>query len=147
MGSGTDVEASATAGAGADAGLSIGQVAERTGLSVHALRFYEREGVLADPVRRGAGGRRVYSEHDIDWLAVCIKLRASGMPLPAIRQYAELVRQGPGNEQARLAIMREHRERVIEQIGQLHECLNLISGKIEVYEGSLVSGESCIVAG
>src|SRR5689334_24122765 len=28
-------------------GLTIGQVAERTGLSVHALRFYEREGLLA----------------------------------------------------------------------------------------------------
>jgi hypothetical protein len=35
--------------------LTIGQVAERTGLSVHALRFYEREGVLVDPVRRDAG--------------------------------------------------------------------------------------------
>jgi DNA-binding transcriptional MerR regulator len=140
MDTGTGVDVSA------GASLSIGQVAERTGLSVHALRFYEREGVLADPVRRGAGGRRVYSEHDIDWLAVCIKLRASGMPLPAIRQYAELVRQGPGNEQARLAIMREHRERVIDQIAQLHECLDLISSKIEVYEGSLVSGESCIGA-
>jgi hypothetical protein len=42
--------------------------------------------------------------------------------------------------------MREHRERVIDQIAQLHECLSLISGKIEVYEGSLVTGESCIVA-
>lgn len=127
-------------------GLSIGQVSELTGLSVHALRFYEREGVLADPVRRGAGGRRVYSEHDVDWLAVCIKLRASGMPLPAIRQYAQLVRQGAGNEQARLAIMREHRERVIAQIAELHECLALISNKIEVYEGSLVTGASCIPA-
>jgi DNA-binding transcriptional MerR regulator len=128
-------------------GLSIGQVAQRTGLSVHALRFYEREGVLADPVQRGAGGRRIYSEHDIDWLAVCIKLRASGMPLPAIRQYAELVRQGAGNEEARLGIMREHRERVIEQIAQLHECLDLISGKIAVYERSLMSAESCIGPG
>src|SRR3954447_17803204 len=92
-------------------GLSIGQVAKHTALSVHALRFYEREGILADPVRRGPGGRRVYREHDIDWLAVWVKPRASGMPLPAIRQYAQLVRQGVGSEQERLAIMRRHRER------------------------------------
>ena len=32
--------------------LSIGQVAERTGLTVHALRFYEREGLFATPVHR-----------------------------------------------------------------------------------------------
>ncbi len=42
--------------------LSIGRAAERTGLSVHALRFYEREGLLATPVYRNQGGRRVYSE-------------------------------------------------------------------------------------
>jgi hypothetical protein len=46
--------------------LTIGQVAERTGLSVHALRFYEREGVLLDPVRRDTGGRRVYSDDDVE---------------------------------------------------------------------------------
>jgi DNA-binding transcriptional MerR regulator len=32
--------------------LSTGQAAERTGLTVHALRFYERQGLLADPSLR-----------------------------------------------------------------------------------------------
>lgn len=118
-------------------GLSIGQVAERTGLSVHALRFYEREGLLTDAVRRDAGGRRVYGEHDVEWLMVCVKLRASGMPLPTIRRYTELVREGVGNEQQRIALMLEHREQVIEQIAELTDCLNLISYKIESYEECL----------
>ena len=125
-------------------GLGIGEVAARTGLSVHALRFYESAGILADPVRRGPGGRRVYREHDIEWLAVCIKLRASGMPLSAIREYTELVRAGAGNEQERLGIMRRHRERVLAQIAELEECLHLISSKIEVYEGSLLRAEACL---
>ena len=99
--------------------LSIGQVAERTGLSVHALRFYEREGILATPVRRGPGGRRVYSEWDMDWLDVCTRLRASGMPLTAIRRYADLVRAGAGNEEERLALLRRHQEHVTAQIGEL----------------------------
>lgn len=118
-------------------GLSIGQVAERTGLSVHALRFYEREGLLTDPVRRDAGGRRVYTEHDVEWLDTCIRLRASGMPLPAIRRYVELIREGGGNEQQRIAIMREHREQVLAQIAELTECLNLISHKIDFYQECL----------
>jgi len=50
--------------------LSIGQVAELTGLSVHALRFYEHQGIFANPVRRGPGRRRVYSQHDVEWLTV-----------------------------------------------------------------------------
>src|SRR5436305_11983421 len=107
------------AGTAAARGLSIGQVAARTGLSVHALRFYEREGLFTDTVQRDAGGRRVYTEHDIEWLESCIKLRASGMPLPAIRRYVELVRAGNGNEQQRIAILREHREQVLAQMAEL----------------------------
>jgi DNA-binding transcriptional MerR regulator len=117
--------------------LSIGQVAERTGLSVHALRFYESEGILANPVRRGPGGRRVYSEDDVEWLDLCIILRASGLPVPAIRRYTELVRQGTGNERERLDLLRRHREDVTAQIGRLTECLDLINYKVGVYEDYL----------
>lgn len=118
-------------------GLSIGQVAERTGLSVHALRFYEHEGLFVNPVRRESGGRRVYSQDDVEWLTVCIILRASGMPLPAIRQYADLVRAGTGNEQERLSLLREHHERVTTQISRLTQCLDLIRFKAGVYEDLL----------
>jgi DNA-binding transcriptional MerR regulator len=117
--------------------LTIGQVAERTGLSVHALRFYEREGVLVDPVRRDPGGRRVYSENDVNWLTVCVVLRASGMPLPDIRRYTELVREGDGNEEERLTLLRRHRERVTAQIGDLTRCLDLVDYKAGVYEDIL----------
>jgi DNA-binding transcriptional MerR regulator len=117
--------------------LSIGQVAERTGLSVHALRFYEREGILANPVRRGPAGRRAYSEDDVEWLTLCIILRASGLPLPAIRRYAELVREGTGTEGERLALLRDHEQRVLAQIGQLHRCLDLIRFKVGVYQDLL----------
>src|SRR3954453_15978157 len=77
--------------------LSIADVAQCTGLSVHALRFYEREGLmLAQQVTRGTSGHRRYSRQDVHWLRICTKLRASGMSLAKIRHYAELVREGPG---------------------------------------------------
>jgi DNA-binding transcriptional MerR regulator len=120
--------------------LSIGQVAESTGLTVHALRFYEREGLLATPVHRDTAGRRLYSGWDLEWLDVCTRLRASGMPLAAIRQYAALVRAGTGNETDRLTLLREHQQRVAGQIAALTECLDLINFKIDLYEGSLAGG-------
>ncbi|MGW1205383.1 MerR family transcriptional regulator [Streptomyces cyaneofuscatus] len=122
--------------------LSIGQVAERTGLSVHALRFYENEGLFLTPVRRGAGGRRVYSEDDVAWLTVCIILRASDMPLPVLRRYAGLVREGTGNEEERLALMREHEARVTGRIGRLTESLDLIRFKAAVYEDIVDQGSA-----
>ncbi|MFI6094502.1 MerR family transcriptional regulator [Lentzea sp. NPDC051213] len=115
-------------------GLSIGEVAERTGLSVHALRFYEKEGILANQVHRGPGGRRVYTQQDVDWLRMCIMLRMSGMPVPEIRRYTELVRQGDGNELQRLDILKEHQERVREQMAQLQDCMDLITRKVGIYE-------------
>ena len=118
-------------------GMSIGQVADRTGLRGHALRVYEREGILPNPVRRGPGGRRVYSEDDLAWLDLCMMLRSSGMPLPAIRRYTDLVRQGPGNEKDRLALLRQHQDNVTAQINQLNECLDVINFKINGYEEDL----------
>ncbi|MBC7807450.1 MAG: MerR family DNA-binding transcriptional regulator [Akkermansiaceae bacterium] len=41
-------------------GFSIAQVAERTGLSAHTLRYYEKSGLIA-PRREGSGGYRRYS--------------------------------------------------------------------------------------
>lgn len=121
--------------------LGIGDVARQTGLSVHALRFYEREGLLlSQHVVRGTGGHRRYSRQEVYWLRICIKLRASGMPLAKIRRLAELVREGPGNEQERLELLREQQRRVENQLAELEECLRIISRKVGVYEQHLADG-------
>ena len=122
--------------------LSIGEVAERTGLSVHALRFYEREGLLVGPVPRTAGGRRRYTAADVDWLLICVKLRESGMPLAELQRFAGLVRQGPGNEADRLRLLDTHRQRVDAQIEALEECRSLIAWKVGVYAEHLSRGEA-----
>ncbi|MBV2152378.1 MerR family transcriptional regulator [Kitasatospora sp. SUK 42] len=122
--------------------LGIGEVAARTGLSVHALRFYEREGLLVGPVGRTAGGRRRYTTLDVEWLHVCIRLRESGMPLADLRRFAELVRQGPGNEAERLSLLNAHQQRVDEQIRALEECRSVIAWKVGVYAEHLARGEA-----
>jgi DNA-binding transcriptional MerR regulator len=122
--------------------LTIGRVAERTGLSVHALRFYERQGLLAEPVRRGRNGHRLYSEDDVEWLTLCTRFRAAGMPLSTIRRYADLVRQGPGNEADRLALLRRHQDAVASQIRVLTECLDAITYKVTVYQDHLDRGSA-----
>jgi DNA-binding transcriptional MerR regulator len=121
-------------------GAGIGEVARRTGLSVHTLRLYERAGVLAGPVQRDAAGRRVYSDWDIAWLGNCVLFRASGMPLAVLAELARLVGEGPGNEADRLDLLRAHRQRVREQMTQLTDCLTLIDAKVAAYEEHLSAG-------
>ena len=121
--------------------LGIGDVARRTGLSVHALRFYEREGLLlSQHVARGTGGHRRYSPQEVNWLRLLIKLRRSGMPLAKIRRFAELAREGPGNEPQRLELLREQQRCVENQLAELEECLRIIHRKVGIYEQHLADG-------
>ena len=120
--------------------LSIGQVAERTGLSVHALRLYEREGLFVSPVDRSSTGRRRYSEWDVEWLGTCLLFRASGMPLAVIRRFTELVREGAGNEAERLVLLRRHEQLIHERLAELNDCLALITNKVATYEQHVAAG-------
>lgn len=125
-----------------DRRMSIGEVAERTGLSVDALRFYERQGLLIGPVARTTGGHRAYSSVDVEWLQICVKLRESQMPLAQLQRFAELVRQGPGNEGDRLALLEEHRRRIEARIRSLQECRELIDWKVDVYGEHVRAGSA-----
>ena len=119
----------------AQAGLSIAEAARRTGVSVHTLRYYERAGLVVTAVGRTAGGRRRYHQLDLDWIVVCTRLRATGMPIRTIRRYAQLVSAGPGNEQERLALLEAHRAEVTSKLAEIRENLELIDHKIGVYRG------------
>jgi DNA-binding transcriptional MerR regulator len=124
------------------AGLSIAEAARRTGVSVHTLRYYERAGLVVTAVDRTAGGRRRYHQLDLDWIVICTRLRATGMPIRTIRRYAELVSAGPGNEQERLALLEAHRAEVTARLARTREHLKLIDHKIGVYRGRLAAGDA-----
>ncbi len=123
-------------------GLSIADAARRTGVSVHTLRYYERAGLVVTTIDRTSGGRRRYHQLDLDWIVVCTRLRATGMPIKSIRRYAQLVSAGHGNEQERLALMEAHRADVISRIAELQENLELIDHKIDVYRGRIAAGDA-----
>ena len=124
------------------AGLSIAEAARRTGVSVHTLRYYERAGLVVTAVNRTPGGRRRYHQLDLDWIVICTRLRATGMPIRTIRRYAELVSAGPGNEQERLALLEAHRAEVTARLARTRENLKLIDHKIDVYRGRLAAGDA-----
>jgi DNA-binding transcriptional MerR regulator len=123
-------------------GLSIAEAARRTGVSAHTLRYYERAGLVVTPVDRTSGGRRRYYQLDLDWIVICTRLRATGMPIREIRRYAELVSEGHGNEKERLALMEAHRANVIAKLAEVQEHLKLIDHKIDVYRGRLEADDA-----
>ena len=69
----------------------------------------------------------------MEWIVVCTRLRATGMPIRRIRAYASLVRDGEGNEAERLALLETHRGEVLERLAQVNRNLELIDYKIDLY--------------
>lgn len=123
-------------------GLTIAEAARRTGVTAHTLRYYERAGLVVTRVDRTTGGRRRYRQLDLDWIKVCTRLRATGMPIKTIRDYAQLVAAGHGNERERLALMETHRAEVLAKLAELRQNLELIDHKIDVYRGRLEAGDA-----
>jgi DNA-binding transcriptional MerR regulator len=116
--------------------LTIAEAAECAGISAHTIRYYERAGLLA-PIERTDSGHRRFAAEDIDWIVVITKLRATGMPIRRIREYAELVREGDGNELERLALLESHREEVLRRLDEVQRNIELVDYKIALYRKRL----------
>lgn len=112
--------------------MKIQEVAARTGLSIHALRYYEQLGLMR-PVARKGNGHREYSEDDIGRINFVIHLRNAGMPIAQIQQYTELAAQGSSTSAERLALLEAHQVAVEEKIAELEAHLTVIRNKIVHY--------------
>jgi DNA-binding transcriptional MerR regulator len=119
--------------------LTVAEAAREAGVTAHTLRYYERAGLLT-PVERNGSGHRRFTAEDVEWVVMITRLRATGMPIRRIREYAELVWAGEGTERARLAIMEAHREDVLERLAEMERNLELIDFKIGLYRERLGLG-------
>ena len=73
------------------AAFQIGQVAQKTGLSVDAIRFYEKSGLLPRPART-QGGYRLYEEREIADIEFIQKAQQLGFSLSEIRELFSIQR-------------------------------------------------------
>jgi MerR family transcriptional regulator, copper efflux regulator len=69
--------------------MQIGMVAKKIGVSVDAIRFYERNGLLPRPPRT-EGGYRLYAETDVETLAFVRRVQGLGFKLREIRGLLKL---------------------------------------------------------
>ncbi len=69
--------------------MRIGELAKRGGVSVQAIRFYERRRLMRTP-RRTAAGYRIYSEAELEIVTVIKKMQRFGFKLAEIRRVLQL---------------------------------------------------------
>lgn len=120
--------------------MTIGEMAQRTGLTESKLRYYEKKGLIH--VSRDGGGRRSYDERDVEWFAFLCRLKETGMLLRDIRRYADLRDRGRSTMPERLAMLEAHRAYVAEQQRKWAGHLNKLEDKIRSYQAEISHSET-----
>jgi len=111
------------------------QVTEKTGFTIDTLRYYERIGLLHE-VGRTPGGRRSFTEQDVEFLQLLRCLRYTGLPVAEMLRFVSLLRSGEATREERVEVLREHEARVASQIARLEEHQEHIRFKIQLYSGA-----------
>jgi MerR family mercuric resistance operon transcriptional regulator len=70
--------------------LTIGQVAKRAGVGVETIRFYEREGLIAEPERRPSSGYRQYPPQAVRRVLFIRHAKDLGFTLKEIQELLQL---------------------------------------------------------
>ncbi|MGT2925440.1 MerR family transcriptional regulator [Streptococcus caviae] len=111
---------------------SIGEMSALTNLSIHTLRYYEKEGLLFP--KRNDGNRRYYDENDYRWIQFIQRLKKVGMPIKDIKTYSDLRLQGDTTYYERLVLLESHLKLLDGNISELLENREKLIEKIAYYK-------------
>lgn len=103
---------------------SISALSRKTGLSIHTLRFYEKEGLLRY-VERTETGRRVYGEASLGCLLGVLCMKQAGMTLPQIKAFMDVTTEGVTTLPKRLEMMQNAREQLAKMKEDIERGLQL----------------------
>jgi DNA-binding transcriptional MerR regulator len=112
--------------------LTIGKMAQRCGLTAHTLRYYERIGLIQS-VTRGTDGHRRYATKDVDWIAFINRMKATGMSIQSMLEFATWRRQGDSSIPQRRELLERHTEGVRAHIQELEAALVVLVDKVAFY--------------
>ncbi|WP_319530622.1 MerR family transcriptional regulator [uncultured Cohaesibacter sp.] len=112
--------------------MKIGDLSEKTGLSVHTIRYYEKIGLMPD-AHRDAGGRRQYGLEITTWLTFLKHLKTTGMGIKDMVRYARLRAEGPHTAPERRQMLEDQKAKVVAQIQSLEATLPVLDKKIAIY--------------
>ena len=120
--------------------LTIQEMARRSGLSEHTLRYYERIGLLTPIPRDGSSGHRRYSADMAEVIESLSYLRGTGMSLEDIRTYLHLRRQGNFAAAEQKALFESHLAVIAQELEQTKVRMEYVAGKV-AYWAAVEAGD------
>ncbi len=124
--------------------FTLQEVVQRSGLSEHTLRYYERIGLLDDVKRDNSSGHRRYTAEDVQIIEMLACLRATGMSIEAMRTYVALLKKGDVAADQQLALFEAQRKALEQEIAQKQEHLRYLEHKVAYWQ-AVQSGDDARV--
>lgn len=115
------------------------QVCKETNLTYQTLKFYCNEGLVPN-VKRDKNNRRIFDEHDVEWLRSLICLKKCGMSIQEMREYMMLCMQGKSTIPQRKAMLAQKQIMLRESIKELEDSVAYIDWKQNFYD-EVLSGK------
>ncbi len=112
---------------------TIRQIADKTNLTEHTIRYYDREGLIPFLARSKSGSRQ-FSEDDLEWIQLVCCLRNSGMPLQEIKELMQMCLKGKESFEERKRLLIQHKEKILNDMKNLEKSLTTIQYKIDHYK-------------
>ena len=125
---------------------TIGEAAEKTGITASTLRYYEKEGLLPN-IKRDKNGIRSFCDEDLERLRIIECLKATGMPIKDIRKFIDLCAEGDNSLQERYSLFLDRKSAVQKQIEELQKVEKVIDFKCWYYQTAIEAGTEKIHAG
>lgn len=119
--------------------MTIKDVSNEFHISQDTLRYYERIGMIP-PVTRTASGIRDYQPEDLNWVELALCMRSAGLPVEVMIEYVRLYQEGDSTLPARLQLLLDQRESLLEQKQQIDATLERLNYKIAKYEEAVETG-------
>ena len=114
--------------------MKICDASRHTGISVHTIRYYEKNVLIRSP-EKDANGHRQYNSQDIELLSWILCMKNSGMSLNRIKQYSSAFYQG--DIKKCLALLQGHEQRLKDQKKAILHYLDVTQIKINKLQKSL----------
>lgn len=121
--------------------LTIGDMAARSGLSEHTLRYYERIGLIQPIPRDNSSGHRRYSPETALLVESLACLRAAGLPLEDMRTFLALHARGNAAAAEQKALLTAHKAVIEKEIGRQQRRLKYLEAKV-AYWGAVEAGDA-----
>jgi DNA-binding transcriptional MerR regulator len=122
---------------------TIRQVAEKMGVTIPTLRYYDKEGLLPF-IDKKPDGTRVFKDEDFKVLYIITCMKKSGMAIKDIKRFMDFCQEGDSTLQERLEVFLERKEAVQKQMEELNNIMEIINHKIWYYETAIEAGTEAV---